>query len=354
MATRPYVYRTSFSRHLYSLMHNGFWARDLDADDHAFLEYVKARGIANGTLCCTDTVSLEELEFWQRPYTIQPDIVRKAGPVPIRARPPETPEQREQRLARSSRWWARRAIREHEKAIAAAELEREQREHEQAKERRKLRERITDAEWNAAAPTREIRFGKVEGRHFVPQWKLDERGELNKADERARRKREKVAREARARRREQKAREAQEHRERLEQQAREAAEREATAFAQDAFNRAARQELARREREQIEREQIAAERVALEAEVRERMIEDARKTIERVNRLERGWRDMPPSPADAEKLKRTVLDLLRNTAPHVWTVEELSRSTGCADQTFLKKCLDELVRDGRLRKKDAA
>jgi hypothetical protein len=67
-------YRTSLSRHLHNVVVNGFWQRDLDADDHEFLEYVRARGIANGSLPNTGVVLLEELAFWHLPYTIAPDI----------------------------------------------------------------------------------------------------------------------------------------------------------------------------------------------------------------------------------------------------------------------------------------
>ena len=147
---RSPVYRNSFSKHLYNLAISDFYARELDADDHEFLEQVRSRGIANGSLPNTNTVLIEELEFWHLPYAIAPDIERRAGPAPRRA--PETPEHRAMRQARSNAWHARRALREHDKAIAAAELAREQREWEEANENRKLREILSDAAWEAAAP----------------------------------------------------------------------------------------------------------------------------------------------------------------------------------------------------------
>jgi hypothetical protein len=72
------------------------------------------------------------------------------------------------------------------KAIACAELERERREWEKANEKRKARELLSDAEWEAAAP-RKASFGKTVGRHHVPQWKLDEaKEEQTKAEKRIR------------------------------------------------------------------------------------------------------------------------------------------------------------------------
>ena len=180
----PPFYRTSWSKHLHSLVRSGFFARDLDADDHEFLEYVKVRGIANGSLPNTSIVSLEELEFWDLPYGEAPGVQRKAGPVPLRMRPAESPEQRAMRQARTSAWHARRIIRAEERAIAEAEMARERAEWEKANEKRKLQETISDAEWEAAAPRKPVplrfakkrvaSFGKTVGRHYVPQWKVDE------------------------------------------------------------------------------------------------------------------------------------------------------------------------------------
>jgi len=290
------IYRPSFYRHLNHLVINGFYARDLDADDHAFLEQVRVRGIANGELPSYDAVSLEELGFWQLPYTIQPGVERKAGPAPRRI--PETPEQRQHRLLRSSAWRARRAIGKMEKELAAAELERERLEWEKADATRKLRAAITDAEWEAAAP--KIRYGKIEKRHFVPQWKLDERGELNKTDAITAKKR---AKEARRRKRE-------------------------ALKLLEAKERAARTELGRLLAKQVDRfnrEQAAR----INAEM-----------------LERAKRSTPSSRPDAASLKAELMVLLRY---HSMTFENLIRVTGCADRDFMNTCLTEMVRDGQLR-----
>ena len=110
-------------------------------------------------------VSIEEIGIsGSGLYTIE------RGAAPVTKRIPETAELRAIREARSTR----RKLNEHEKAIAAAELERERREREQAKENRERRWLVSDAEWEAAKPKRKIKFGKVINNHFVPQWKLDE------------------------------------------------------------------------------------------------------------------------------------------------------------------------------------
>jgi hypothetical protein len=170
----PTFYRPTFYRHLHNLTINGFYARELDADDHAFLERVKVRGIANGDLPNVNTVLVEELDFWHLPYTVDRSIKRRAGPVPLRVG--ETPERREARLRSTAEWHKRRAERERDNAIAAAELAREKREWEEAEVRRRVRLAVSDAEWKAAAPRK---FGKVEKRHYVPQWKIDEAGCLD-------------------------------------------------------------------------------------------------------------------------------------------------------------------------------
>ena len=54
----PVFYRRTFERHLHHLAISDFYARELDADDHAFLEKVKIRGIANGELPGYNAVSL--------------------------------------------------------------------------------------------------------------------------------------------------------------------------------------------------------------------------------------------------------------------------------------------------------
>jgi len=190
-----------FQKHLHNLLINGFYERDLDADDLEFLEYVRHCGSANGSLPHNGAVLLEELEFWQSPYTIAPDIQRTLGPRP---RLVMTAEQRAMRQARQSEWKARRIIREQQKAIADAELAREQREWELAKAVRALRHLRSDAEWENAAP-RKAAFGITVKRHHVPQWKVDEtqhrqrqREEAAPQNEAERQRREQIIAEARA------------------------------------------------------------------------------------------------------------------------------------------------------------
>jgi len=276
---QPAFYTPKFSRALWSLAASGFYARYLDADDHAFLEAVRVRGIANGSLPNTSAVLIEELEFWHLPYAIDHGVARKAGPY---QRPPETPEQRERRQASAARWHARRAIRKQEREIAAEELKREEREWAAAKERRKMREKISDAEWLAAAPGRRRKFGKVVDRHYVPQWKLDEQ-RLRTAER-------------------QKPREA----------------------------------LATRKRKK-----------------REKIMAEARATLDRVNRLEREWQQQQAGYPTSEMLvalKHAIKNLLRSAPVVVWTPEMLMRGTGCTDRAVMDHCLQEMLRDHHVRK----
>ena len=313
----PVFYRRTFERHLHHLAISDFYARELDADDHAFLEKVKIRGIANGELPGYDAVSLEELDFGQSPYSIAPDVERKAGPVPLRT--PESPEQREHRLLRSSAWRARRAISKIEKELVDAELERERLEWEKTNATRKLREAITDAEWNAAAP--KIRYGKIENRHSVPQWKLDDRGELNETDQKIAIKRRREAREARKKVKNE------------ERRRREAEERRAAAC-RESEARAAR---AARAAEEQEHRRAMLEQAWREAqEARELATRDAAILVERERRR---------VPTDV--LKRAIERLVRSTLPRACTREELIRALGCSD-AILNICINEMIRDGKL------
>jgi hypothetical protein len=294
-------YRPSFSRHLHSLVVNGFFARDLDADDHEFLEYVKVHGIANGSLPNSSAVLLEELEFWHLPYTIAPNVERRIGRRP---RTPETPEQRELRKVLADARQARRVIRENEKAIAEAELEREQQEWEKAAEMRKMRETMSDLEWEMAAPWR---------KGPPPQWQLDaarvkqaaaERKEKERADKLKRWEAEKQAR--------------------------------ATARLKNRIIKARARKAAKEEAEQKRREAF---------------IEEARQTLARANQLERERRVHAAGLVfPAETTKWTILTLHNSTPGRAWTCEELARSLGGADEEFVGRCVEELVQEGRLFK----
>jgi hypothetical protein len=55
-----------------------------------------------------------------------------------------------------------------------------------------------------------------------------------------------------------------------------------------------------------------------------------------------------------QNLKEAIITLLNGSAPYVWSREEMARSLGCANDGLFDGCLRELVRDGRLRKKETA
>jgi hypothetical protein len=309
-------YRPSFQRHRHSLVVNGFYTRELDADDFAFLEYVKTTGSANGSLPNTGVVLLEELEFWHLPYSVAPDVERRIGSRP---RPVESVERRELRQARSDAQRARRIIRENEQAIAAAELEREQREWQAAQERRKLRELLSDAEWDAAAP-HEAPFGLTVRRHYVPQWKLDEL-RLKKSGVRLSNKAKAILR---------------------------AKQQEAVELVQ-ARQREKEQEAA----EAAQARQREKERQAAETARRQQAIADARAIVERGRQLEREARERAVmSYRASDQLKQKILALTLQRPDHPWTREEMMGPLGCSDLALLNRCLEELVRDRRLLRRE--
>ena len=338
MAWTPH-YKPAFFRHLNHLVINGFYARSLDADDHEFLEYVKTKGLANGSLPSSSAVLIEELEFWHFPYEVQPGIERRVGKRPERQ---ETPEERERRKASRSRWHAQRTIRKQEREIAAIELERERREHAAASQRRTVREIITDAEWDAAAPKYAAFGATIDGKH-VPQWKLEEQGLVVPEGGRP-----SVKRLTRAERRELAERTAEQ---------RQAAVVRAKKVAERAEIR--RKLIAARELEEqaekkwsleksVERSRRLKE--AKERKRRERILQEARDNLIRIAKMEREWAGVATPYPDRESLKEAILTLLGRTPGYAWDGEEMKRSLGVADVAMLNSCLDELVSTGQLKR----
>jgi hypothetical protein len=169
---RPDVYTPTFRRALLHYANNGFLARDLDADDHAFIETIRQHGtLASGSLAdAVPTLSsydhsprpvlIGELEYWDKPYAREREVY-------IRTYPDESAEDRAIRLAK------RRA----DRLALAAERERtakawreEQRAALEERERRLLRTLLADVEWEKAAPRRARRSAT---RHYVPEWRTD-------------------------------------------------------------------------------------------------------------------------------------------------------------------------------------
>lgn len=307
---RETFYRTSFSRHIYSVLINGFMARELDADDHEFLEQVRVRGIANGELPNTSLASMEELEFWQLPYVEAPEVERRQGPMPTRGtRPVETLEQRQLRFARTNAWHARREIRKAERAIADAEMARERAEYEAAKERRLRQDLMSDAEWNAADPFKrkrapKLQFGKTIDRHYIPQWKLDEGYDALLAKAEARKERRAEAKAAK-------------------EQARIDAElkRDAEILAEQEYQR-------RRQ---------------------EARIEESNRLLDHYRRLAIETRTAPPQPWTPTTLRPAILHLLRSNATQAWSDENVARVLGC-EWDMMIDCLKQLARESLIKR----
>lgn len=318
-------YRTTSARRYHNAVANGFWSRYLDADDHEFLDYVRRTGSANSSLPGREAVLIEELEFWHLPYSLAPGIERHIGRRP-RELPEETAEARALRQARTSAWHARRMIKEQERKIAAVELEREQREWKEANAKRKRQQIISDVEWEAAAPHRN--FGTTVNRHYVPQWKLDEIAQA-KTERKVRKILETSSPKwALTERRERLAKDAA----RIEADRRAAKLEEETRFEVGA----------RLLDEWVEKRKQAAA---------ERLLEEARKTVELAERVERET-ITAPTTYDPETLKVAIMSMLSRTAPYVWNGYALMRALGCTNEDLMNRCMKSLAAEGKLQPAD--
>jgi hypothetical protein len=270
---------------------------------------VKVRGLANGSEANNHEVFLEELEFWESPYTVAPDAERRAGPLP--APEPKTPEELIMREARSNLWRARRDLRAHERAMAEEALAREQAEWDKAHEKRKSRELISDIEWEKADPKGQKIFGKTIDRHYVPQWKLDQMLEEGRARE-------------------------------------------------EALREGIKAEQARRQKDEEEAALAAA--LVRQEELRQR-VEKAHKTVDLlpgpvssyhrrayqrkpVEQLEQPV-SMAHSPTNIAVLKQDIITLLKRSAPAMLHIDEISRALGCHPD-LMAKVVEEMLRDNQI------
>jgi hypothetical protein len=297
------TYTPKFARHLHGLAVSGFYARDLDADDHEFIEQVKSRGIANGTLANNRTVLLEELEYWHLPYAIDWSIARRHGPVAMRGQG-ETPESRD---ARIKAWTKRNAERLANQKVADAELAREQAEWDAERAKRLHRALFGDAEWEAADPKNKANGKYIrrklipyvganpgDSRYYVPQWKIEEQR----------------AKEAKKQAKQQRAIAD------AKKQAEQAKQRAADALK---VRQQAEAELAAVKRDQAERQRIEQERA---------------------------------SGYDYDEVRATrnaIAKLIRMTYPTIWTPERLTSALGLSDVQLVVHCAQGMVRDGELK-----
>jgi hypothetical protein len=183
------TYRPKFQRHLWSLAVNGFYARDLDADDFALLEQIRECGnVACGSLGDLDVTPAlynfenrprsgrvldEELSFWNAPWAVELGVPRRVGTG--RIAPQLDP-------VLQAKWAARAAKRKADRD--AAKMQREQmhveamtawkakrRAMEYERQQRMLQTMLSDIEWEQAAPSNKTMLKKSD-RHYGPEWKL--------------------------------------------------------------------------------------------------------------------------------------------------------------------------------------
>jgi hypothetical protein len=292
MSQNAGIYYRTYTRALRSYVNSGFFSRDLDADDVAFIERIRERGaVPCGSLAhpaptaCTysddvipRTALIEEMEFWHQPYRVDHGVTRRLGPV---IRPParssgSTPEAERRRQNRE--------------AMAAAVAEQERLAEERAREQKRR-----DEEWEKAAPPKRI-FGRVVRRHYFPQWKIDEKKRLCDGE-------------------------------------RQKAMRRAAKLIKQRLIHAAR----------IQAESEAAGAAAVEAQ--RAAAEAARRQHDEVLQRKHDW-----EARYVDVLKTRIMKALQMSAPRLCTVEELMAVTGCNDPKFLIRCADELMREGRVRR----
>ncbi len=313
--THPTIYRPSFQRHLYSLAISDFYARYLDADDHAFLERVRRRGIANGDVPRGDVVSpLDEIEFWGAQYAVE----NRAAPAPKRVQPPQVALRLAMRKARRVSF-----SRDAEAAITRAELEREQREQAAAIEVRRQRDLQADADWEAAAPkgpwreTPEAEAARLRAvERALAEVEAAKEGERRKAERAANARRRRAMRKA----------------------------------AEEAQRVKAEAEAARLRREH----QARAEQAAGQARAAAVALQRGREAVERAKQTlaqDPGW--PRAQQAAVEGMKDLIATRVRSAPTYPWTAEALMRAIGCTDESVMQRCLDEMVRDGKLQRNAA-
>ena len=187
------AYFKTTDRLFFKYINNGFFSRDLDADDWQFIEHVRECGIANGQEPNTSACLIEELDYWHFPYAIDYSAFRRYGPPP-RSRPmiPYAADA----ASHAQRVRNRQAAAE---ARAAMQAEWKRQEAEQAAEREKRLKATmeSDALWEDEHQTikrRDEENGSFAGasvadrrerpyyrqrpqdlpqRHYVPQWKRE-------------------------------------------------------------------------------------------------------------------------------------------------------------------------------------
>ena len=299
------AYYTKYSRALHNYANNGFFSRGLDADDFAFVEQVRERGcMPCGSLAepvptaCTysdDVYSrvalLEEMQFWQQPYQVDKIAIRRSGPI-IRARPAPsgtTPFAIKRKLDRE--------------LVAKAKAEEQQRLHE-----RQLEQLRRDIEWEKAAPKPKRKFGRVIDRHYVPQWRVEE---LDAEAKRKLEQQQRIAKDAR-RRREVK---------RMREHVMAAKKR----FATQQQNQAACEAAYAKQR--LEREALATFHF--------------RETAD----------NNPITRIVKENLKIRILQVMHMSFPNMVTLESMMTALPYSDKEFLLRCIEELINEGRLRRK---
>jgi hypothetical protein len=319
-SSRATTYYRSYNRALLKYVNNGFFARDLDADDVAFIEQIRERGcVPCGSLAhlapthCThsdDVVHrsalIEEMDFWRSPYAVDKEIVRRSGPVLRKPRPlPGTTPHAEQ-------------LRKNRELLAAAQAEEHQRlVHKQ------IEQLLRDIEWErASAP-----FGRVVNRHYVPQWQLDER--IDAKNERAKKWFGETKLAIKTRRDE----EEQRRRYEDEQQQRDKDEK-----------RQRYEDQQQRQRDEEEQRQRNKD------EQRRRALAEHRETLERL-------RQMVPHPVPIKSIdpqrgfvKGRIMAILRDAFPNMVTLDALHIAMPDVDKELVMQCAEEMAGNGRIKK----
>ncbi len=329
-------FRAPYLKALHSYVVNGFFARDLDAEDWAFIERVRERGcVPSGSLAqlaptpCTfsdDVIPrvalIEEMDFWQQPYAVDKITVRRSGPVPKPQRqlPGTTPEA----IARKER----------REMLAEARAAEERR-----AEERRIEQLRRDIEWEKAAPPKLV-FGKVDKkRRYIPQWKVDEldaqkRAKIKEAEAQKQRWRAELAlkQAAKALKRHEQAANAL-------KPALPAVAIEPTPVDQRAEAQKQRATQALGERMMLVVREARERTAAIEQAARERNAREAQRRYQQ-------------EAFDPRKMlfKERIKAVMRERYPQILSLEAVMAATQCDDKQFMIECLEELIAGGMVLK----
>lgn len=356
---QPPFYTPTFTRALRSYTASGFFAPDLDADDHAFIEGIRERGVIGcGALTdfmggsTTNDYAEAEQKFWDRRWPTEPD-------VKLRSPPPKPPRQPKRVTPAAQRMRANRLA----VATANAETQREWDEQQQQltreREWRILKNMLADYEWDKATAQLMLKRATITARYTTHQiipvkieapakpappgplddYRLAQKRRAQREAAYYAKLSEEQSNTVHARKRKEEKAEA--RRQELRRQQR-IAQQQAEEQRELEAKRA--EELAKAAKaEERANQHKSAERLAFEA----RVAETARLQHEQAMRQYMETKRQPWM----HDLKVKISGVIKGTGTLLWTVEALMDATGCNDPEMIRAAAQSLVNDGYIHER---